>query len=295
MIRLASFNIYWFGEHPRPGAAPHIDRDDIDLDLLAHIIADLDADVIAFQEIHDRGRLQAVLDRASVLRGTRTWTTEVPLGALSNASASLVSPFQVVVAVDTQRVEVQSITTPIPGVPSSRRPLVVRVCTPALTLELIAVHMKSGLLGPDHDNRDNNDTAIRTEECKQIYDWLHANPGPARAMIGDFNAFQGHSSLQALEALEGWTWPQHHWPAGARRWTTHLDSFEFDPCAIDHLGLSAGLVADALHVHCFDQDQRPARDGQSWRDWLATDTNDETHLRRLSDHRPIYSDVRPVK
>ena len=281
-LTIASFNLYFFGE----STGAHVERDEIDQELIARVIANVDADAIAFQEIHERDVLQRVLDRASFLRPGRRWVTSVPAGVMATATTPTAS-FQVVLAVDEARVSVEAVSMPLVG-GNSRPPLIVDLEVEGEPMQLIAVHLKSGTLD---EPIDGNNAARRLKECRRLREWLDANPRDRRVIIGDFNAFLDHPSLEPLRALPGWTWLRHLWPDGARRWTTHLDSFAFDPCAIDHVGLAPGCSADRLEVHCFDLSDELARDGKSWREWLATDDVDETNLRRVSDHRPVRATV----
>lgn len=161
------------------------------------------------------------------------------------------------------------------------------------SVQVIVVHMKSGLL----DDAPDESSERRAAECRRLLEWVGAAPewvgaapGSPRIIVGDFNARPTHVSIAAVRNATGWTWPPHRWPAGARRWTTHLDSFGFDPCVIDHVALF-GLNSDSLNVHCFDLDEVRTRDGLTWRAWLATDGHDETRLRRVSDHRRVYLDL----
>lgn len=283
-LRVASFNIYFFGDRSKPA---HVVRDDQDLALLARVVADVDGDVIAFQEIHDRELLQLVLDQASALRQERSWTLTVPVGVLATGSKPT-SPYQVALAVDRRRVDVTCISTPIKALSGSRRPLIVEAVIDGKYVQIIAVHMKSGLLD---DPMTSSNAETRLRETTRLRDWIEAHPVGLRVLIGDLNSLPTHPSLEPLRTLPGWTWPAHRWPDGVRRWTTHLDSFDFDPCAIDHLALGPGLVTEAVDVHCFDRAEEPVRDGLALREWLGSDQRVAPNLQRVSDHRPIFANL----
>ena len=63
-MRLATFNIYWLGGN-------QIQRTEDDLGKIAQVIAKLDADVLAFQEIVGVAQLQTILDQANGLTAAR--------------------------------------------------------------------------------------------------------------------------------------------------------------------------------------------------------------------------------
>jgi endonuclease/exonuclease/phosphatase family metal-dependent hydrolase len=284
-VRIASFNIFFFGELGDP---PKVERDPGDLQLLARVIDAVDPDVISFQEIFDLHLLQEVLDRASAIRGTRSWTAWSE-GRPIATGPTPTSKYQVAMAVDSKVATVGGISMPLVPEPKSRPPLVVDLEVKGRALQVVAVHMKSGLLD---EGANGPDSMTRCAECVKLRDWIAGNPVTSRVLIGDFNSLPTHPSTAHLRTLPGWTWPAHRWPQGVRRWTTHLDSFQFDPCAIDHLALAEGLSADALQVHCFDRAEDVARDGVSWRDWCDSDNPTPANLRRVSDHRTVFADVR---
>ncbi|MDO9280543.1 MAG: hypothetical protein Q7U06_01445, partial [Pseudomonadota bacterium] len=63
-MRIATFNVYWFGT-----TRPIVDRTPDDDQLVARVLARLDADVIALQEICDLPRLEGVVQAAGTLCG----------------------------------------------------------------------------------------------------------------------------------------------------------------------------------------------------------------------------------
>ena len=94
-MRLATFNIYWLGGN-------QIQRTEDDLGKIAQVIAKLDADVLAFQEIVGVAQLQTILDQANNLtaRGYQLFDAKKKL-----LGAAKYGGQKVVVAYDAQRYE----------------------------------------------------------------------------------------------------------------------------------------------------------------------------------------------
>ena len=293
-LRVASFNLFWFGtRHPR--RAP---RGPTDLDLLRRVLDQLDAQVLALQEIVDVGLLQRVLgDRWCSLdaEGQPICSPDVePAGGQERLKLSVAWDPSVIELVSTERVSLRGGS----HFRGRRPPLVAHLVHRATGwhFSVVAAHLKAG----PHSEPGGPEATTRDQECRRLAAWLAERGDRPVLLAGDLNAQQGHSSVRALRAapLEGFHWqPPSHLEEGWTTWRERL--------VIDHILLSpaaAERLVEPPRIYAFDQD--PALDDDErglhyFRriDGHFAEPGRDAHyqavenLYRVSDHRPVYVDL----
>lgn len=293
-MRLATFNIYWLGH---TGEEQSIGRTDADRDLIARVIARLDADALVFQEIVDPEALQRILARAGQLTpeprdyrlrdGQGRWLCD---NSLLNRPDSQ----KVFAAYDANKYELRA-ASPVLG-HNRRLPFAARVrrLTHRGEVLIVGVHFKSGQ--PQFTDAESSET--REEQCQHLADWIAGmktgeNPEPAIpepepgehvVVLGDFNALYDADPAEyaavvpSLDPLrEGhmaeWWWEKPlRDPEGGDRTTSYLERL-----LIDFVMLSPSLrerVERAPTIYAFDQDPQ-------------INVADP----RVSDHRPVFVEI----
>jgi endonuclease/exonuclease/phosphatase family metal-dependent hydrolase len=283
-VRLATFNIYWFGT-----SRSLVTRSAADDTLVARVIAGLDADVLVLEEICDLARLERVLGEASAIGGRDlrcrvgdAFVTSARADELTDGGAQ-----KVLLAWDARSVAVEA-WGPAP-VPALRPPLRARVVGSAGAFDVVGVHLKSGRLGAPMTDPD----AIRRHaEATALAAFLAEAAGVPTILAGDMNARLGDPSLAPLWALPEWVWAPPEVPADDP-WTTFLDRD-----VIDLIGASSGVPLTTPHAYAWDHDERIAPAGWFRRvdDFVAQRARDfpkapVENLYRVSDHRPVFVDV----
>ncbi|MDP2313760.1 MAG: endonuclease/exonuclease/phosphatase family protein [Pseudomonadota bacterium] len=301
-MRIATFNVYWFGT-TRPGI---VDRTPDDDDLVARVLAGLDADVLALQEICDLPRLERVLRRAATFSG-RDRHLRVGDSFVTSARPSELADTanqKVVCAWDPATVEPLAWGA-LGGGPALRPPLLAtfRDRRDGAALTLAALHLKSGFMGAPLTDES---AALRLREAAYLARWLSGeNVGPTAlaqaplgplVALGDMNARRDDPTLEPLRRLPGWSWPVPTLPA-EDPWTTFLDRE-----VIDHIGASpAARFVGTPYAYAFDRD--PALGGRAWfhavEDFSAQRARGfprapVENLYRVSDHRPVVAEIEPV-
>lgn len=284
LMRLTTLNAYWFGLSP----ALHGDlangkflRGPGDDGRLGALIASLDADLIAFEEIVEPAAMEALLTASEP-----AWRVRDDAGAFV-ANADHQDP-QVLWAWRSDRVELLRWTrVPKPvGVVlggGHRAPVVgvFRHRASGLELSAAVLHAKSGK--PDWQPRPDTNAEMRVKQLEILRAWLDAAPAefvrPLRVVAGDFNSLADSPELRAL--VSG---PMADWsvlaptfrPGGARHESTRTDP----GCVIDHFVVSPALRAlleAPPEVYAFDEDpaflDEPSPEGPLWK--------------RTTDHRPV--------
>ncbi|MDP2308671.1 MAG: endonuclease/exonuclease/phosphatase family protein [Pseudomonadota bacterium] len=300
-MRIATFNVYWFGT-----TRPIVEREPEDDQLVAQVLARLDADVVALQEICDLPRLERVLRAAAALSGrdlrVRVGEAFVTSGRPHELADTALQ--KVVYAWDPATVE-PIVWGPLGGGPALRPPLLAtfRDRADGAALSLAAVHLKSGLMGAPLADAS---AALRLREAAHLSRWLdgaalgpvgalQAGAGP-RVVLGDFNAREDDPSIAPLRSLPGWAWPKAVLPAGDP-WTTWLDRE-----VIDHVAASSeARFVGSPRVFAFDRD--PALgdaaffhrvDGFVAQRARGFPRAPVENLYRVSDHRPVVAEIVPA-
>jgi endonuclease/exonuclease/phosphatase family metal-dependent hydrolase len=279
----ATFNIYWLG-------GTKIDRTEADVDRIALVIAKLNADVLAFQEIMRAPALQAVIDRVNAQTSRRYRIRNMSGKLLASGSSGM----RVMMVYDAGKVDLLADAALEGG--SSRRPCALHVRERASGKELtvVGVHFQSGY--PDFDAKEDAD--VRRQQCEHLASWLsggqrtgnEALPAPPTediVILGDFNAINdldlseaalrierpevSYDSLAALRsgAMVGWHWPKPLEDAGSGCYSVYAERL-----LIDFILLSPSLaskVAAGPKLYAFDRDPAVGASGV-----------------RLSDHRPVF-------
>ena len=290
-MRIATFNIYWFGT-----SRPLVTRGPEDDALVAQVLAGLDADVYVLEEICDLGRMEHVVAAAGeragrALRcrdGERIVTSARPTELGDRGTQ------KVVFAWDAARVS-PTRWGPAP-VPALRPPLHARFEGLGAPVDVVGVHLKSGRLGAPMTDPN---AVQRHAEAAGLAALLggEATGDTVRAtrtvLLGDLNSRLGDPSIAPLEALPGWTWPAPAVPVDDP-WTTFLDRD-----VIDLVGLGPGVrLLAPPRAWDYDRDPRIAPPGWFRRvdDFTAQRARDfprcpVENLYRVSDHRPVVVEV----
>lgn len=285
-MRVATFNIYWLGGNK-------IQRTDADEQHIATIIENLDADVIAFQEIIDRQVLKRILDLASS-HTDRDYRIRDELGDwLESGSSNM----RVMMAYDHSTTKLHSFTAISGG--KKRKPCAIQVSDRQSGVEVTAVgvHLHSGY--PKFD--DIEDAAIRQSQCENINRWIHGQeagtnpefPEPATdhvLLLGDFNALNdvdvsaasfyierpdvSYESLAALRTgdMEAWHWPTPLPDKAGGQFSVYEERIMID--FIMSSPSIASLISKPPLLYAFD-----------------TDKSFGTPGKHLSDHRPVVVEV----
>jgi endonuclease/exonuclease/phosphatase family metal-dependent hydrolase len=291
-MRLATFNIFWLGNEefvskPESGGEA---RTAADWELIGRVIAKLNADVIAFQEIVSLDELRTVLNHVNLPRNYQFFDDEGQMLGTGGSQAQ-----KVVVAYDRQRYTLDK-ASPILG-HNRRLPFALRLerNTGGGRMMVIGVHFKSGQ--PLFTNQDSSD--IRAEQCQHLADWIagqkaddnpvlpRPDPDERIVILGDFNAlrssdnpnFQGVvASLDPLRQghMAGWAWddprPDPDWGGSSTSYIERL--------LIDHVMLSPSIKAADVRqeptIYAYDNDPEFSSAEVRY---------------RVSDHRPVSVEV----
>lgn len=284
IFRVTTLNLYWFGL--RADLHGHLTqgkflRDADDDRRLGALIASLDADLIALEEVVEPAALEALL-----VTMEPSWRVRDVAGEfVSNAATE--DP-QVVWAWRSDRVDLLRWTRiPKPESVSlgrgHRAPVlgVFRHRASGLELACVVVHAKSG--APQWLPGPNADAEKRVKQFVILREWLDAAPEnfvrPMRLVTGDFNSLADSTELRELitGSMADWSvlTPTFK-PVGARRESTLTDR----GCVIDHFVVSPelrSLLKAAPEVYAFDED--PA--------FLDDASPDARVWKRTTDHRPV--------
>ena len=282
MMKLASFNVYWLGGN-------QIQRTDDDLEKIAQVLARLDADVLAFQEIVGVAELQRVLGLASDKTGRSYQLFDAADKLLGEAKFG---GQKVVVTYDRQRYGLVAASPIYGGGKGLAFGLRLQDKAGGGQITVIGVHLKSG----QPFFTDAKSAATRKKQCQHLQDRVAGKkqaknpvipmplPGEHVVILGDFNALYWSddpeltgvvASLNPLRevAMAAWWWQEPLAdPAGGGRVTVYGERL-----LIDYVMLSPSLKNRILQppvIYAFDQDPE-------------TGVADE----RLSDHRPVWVEI----
>jgi endonuclease/exonuclease/phosphatase family metal-dependent hydrolase len=292
-MRIATWNIYWLGER----SGDKIRRGAEDLELIAEVLKNVSADVLAFQEVVDPAVLEAILKKAG--GSQRDYSIRAEDGpwfsSTSNPDSASNNYQKIFLAMDRERVEFLGGVS-IPDGPAGRKPYAARLRDRSSETEfvVVAVHLRSGY--PIF--LDVEDAAKRRQEASALARWLHGEaaadnpsfpiPTVDRVIVlGDFNAQLNdpNGSLDPLRegSLSDWTWDNPM--ADGSHFTTAVD----DGYVIDFIMLSPVAsegITQAPTVYAFDHDPRL---GGSMRFHTGTGSADRLKNYRVSDHRPVVA------
>ncbi len=260
MMKVGTFNIYWFGD-TQGDKFQHAPEDDA---RLASLIGSMNTDVIGFIEIVDVPRFEALLGKV----GPR-WTFR---DAANDTLTSVPGSQHLVLAWNTDTVELVRWTRIDFG---NRHPIVARLKERATGKEVLAilVHPKSSAF------TNPEGIAQRKQTFEAVVGFL-ADPPPGFGnlpafVFGDLNSLDGSPEQAALVAQDGWrVLAPTVVPAGAAVWTTNLDKE-----VIDHFVISPAIaVTDGPTIIAYDHDTAIDDPGGST----------DNVMKRLSDHRPVW-------
>lgn len=283
-MRVSTLNAYWFGL----SAAAHahlagdvFQREPGDEGRFAALVASLDADLIAFEEIVDLAALEALLHGVDP-----SWTLRDANGEfVSNPGAEML---HVVWAWRSDRVDMLAWTrlprpTNIAHSGGVRAPVaaVFRHRDSAMELTCVALHAKSG--NPRRTSVPDADAEVRAKQLATLRAWIESVPAefarPLRLVAGDFNSLADSPEMRELVTASMAEWSilaPSFVPASARVESTRTDS----GCVIDHFVVSPELRAVITAppvVYAFDEDPAffgdPAPPSPLWK--------------RTTDHRPV--------
>jgi len=281
-MRLATFNIYWLGGN-------QIQRTTEDLRKIAQVIARLDADIFAFQEIVGVAELQQIFDLASSLTGRSYQLFDAADKFLGEAKFG---GQKVVVTYDRQRYELLAASPIYGGGKGLAFGLRLQDIAGGGQITVIGVHLKSG----QPFFTDAKSAATRKKQCQHLQDWVAGNkqaknpvipmplPGEHVVILGDFNALYRSDDLDLAgvvaslnplreEAMAAWWWQEPLAdPAGGGRVTVYGERL-----LIDYVMLSPSLkdrIVQPPVIYAFDQDPEIG-----------------VAEKRLSDHRPVWVEI----
>ncbi|ALO35175.1 hypothetical protein CMT41_10925 [Colwellia sp. MT41] len=198
-IKIASWNIAWLGSHE------YNQRSEADYQQLAHYAKQLDADVIALQEVESEYWARKVFgDGYDYYFSTKDWVQRV--GIAVKKSRGFTVKAKEYKALDIGKV---------------RHGMDVTLTKNGKTLHLLAVHLKSGCFAAPLDNNsidampNSSEKEIRRKEAcdklsrqiKPLEQWidLHAAQDSAYIVLGDFNRrFSQDIALQYSEKKGLW-------------------------------------------------------------------------------------------
>jgi endonuclease/exonuclease/phosphatase family metal-dependent hydrolase len=303
MLRLSTFNIFWF---PQAETASN-SRSSADKTLISRVIAELNADIIVFQEILDTDALTRVLRKVD----NRDYQCIEGSGIATGS-------MRVVMTYDARRLrclDTEELTESDPARAfAGRRPSVAahfQSITSGATLWCVGAHLKSGL--PDGGDPQND--AKRLWECETLAQWLACDDdrGPV-FVLGDFNAVASHDALKAVCGPSG---PVELTQARVVASLRHLTlvttpdetwSTLLDRVVIDHVlanGPARALILNAALIYAFDLDPLFAEPRKNGTPFFRVEHGSGVRLRpmaggpdrevlamyRVSDHRPVRIEV----
>jgi endonuclease/exonuclease/phosphatase family metal-dependent hydrolase len=295
-MRVATWNIYWLGNPAQ------IQRSESDHKLIAKVIRHLKPDVLALEEIVNPVELEQVLAFANgegcdyrIKSSDSNWFTSDPKPV--DPESDLQKLF---LCINNETVEFVK-GAALHGGPFARMPYAMRLRQRSSGKEFVAtgVHLRSGypqFLDPVR-------AAKRLKEVEALTRWLqgqavaenNAFPKPDLddvVIMGDFNAQMAdpNKSLDPLKngAMAQWSWTKPI-PDG-NHWETAL--YNGDRFVIDFILFSPSLAQKVVlppSIYAWDHD--PDMGGSTT---FHDGPNGSGDLKGygVSDHRPVYSDVK---
>lgn len=293
-MRLATWNIYWLGER----TGHRIVRTEEDEALIAQVIAQLQPDVLALQEIVDPLTLERVLENAcapgfeyTIRTADGTWLTSSP------TPESETNNWQKTFLCINQRT-IEYVTGGTIRGAAGRKPYAVELChrESGATFTAVAVHFQSGW--PDFMGKEDADR--RREQAHALAHWLRgeaaaANPLYPRpktdrvVVLGDFNAVKDDPNHSLS--------PFHQAPFTDWQWNLPVSDTEpamtaiNDGYLIDFIVLSPQMaeLAQTPRIYAYDLD--PLLGGPTAFHAGEDGTGPLYEPPRVSDHRPVACTV----
>jgi endonuclease/exonuclease/phosphatase family metal-dependent hydrolase len=258
-LRLATWNVSFLDV---PGGSDEAPRTEADYDLLRTYVARLDADVVALQEVRGAAGAHTIFPADS-------WTAECEARDSPQNVCVLTrneSGWQL-----TRNTDLISLNV---GNPSLRHGLDITISKPGYApLRVLAIHLKSGCFFGD----DGPDCNTFFQQVAEVETWVdsRAAAGETYAVLGDFNRFLTADDAAWLELDDGE-------PAGADI-TRSIPQGTPTPCwselfteFIDHILLDPNSASWLV-----DSGQNP-----------YDETDFDAYYLRLSDHCPLWADLR---
>ncbi len=277
VLRIATWNIYFlYDEIDDEGVFPsnRIPREEADFRNLASVMAQVDADIWALQEMESIDALNRLTKHlpgrdtiASSNRRARSQKTAVLIRNRPDLEINRLPDFT---------------DLDLGGL---RYGLVLQVKSKDLIFTLMVVHLKSGCFGPENETPHCNSWVTRSKQLRLINSWLREQlmTDPARKLLvlGDFNQ-------RFVPGSQGWELLTDGVPLAAVDTDWKNDCWFYDwpefPL-IDHI-----VVTESLLPHlATDSFQQP--DLEAAHPDISDDERDRL-MRVISDHCPLAADFR---
>ncbi|HYV18606.1 MAG TPA: endonuclease/exonuclease/phosphatase family protein [Verrucomicrobiae bacterium] len=170
-LRVASWNIEWLAARDGAGAVP---RRSVDYDRLHRYADELDADIVALQEVEGAGAARRVFDP-----GRYEFLFAAGGGSVQRAGFAWKKGLRVTPHPDFVAIGLDG---------RSRRAADITVHTAHGDLRLLSIHLKSGCASGRLDGPDAACAMLRTQ-ARRLEEWVDARAGEAVpfAVLGDFN------------------------------------------------------------------------------------------------------------
>ena len=297
-MKLATFNIFWLGNEEFSARSGLPDRNNNDWQRIARVIAKLNPDVIAFQEIINLDELGTVLNLAGQAAQRRYQIYDGNNQLLGNG---VPTGQKIVIAFDEQNYDLLAASSIYGN--NARLPFAVRVHNRNNGGEVlvIGVHFKSGQ--PLFDNKPSAD--IRKGQCQHLADWVAGKKealnsvfpkplaGEKIVILGDFNAlyelepWQSNSwqiivdSLAPLREnhMQDWQWEK---PLTDPNYNGDRSTSYVERLLIDFVMFSPSLknhIIERPTIYSYDNDPQI----------VGGSANNVRY--RVSDHRPVSVEI----
>ncbi len=276
-LRIATWNIYFlYDEIDDVDVFPpnRIPREQADFRNLASLMARMDADIWALQEVESIDALERLTKHlpgrytiAISNRRTRSQKTAVLIRNRSDLEVRLLPEFT---------------DLDLGGL---RYGLVLEVQANELTFTMMVLHLKSGCFGPENETPHCNSWVTRSEQLRLINGWLREqltnDPGRKVVVLGDFNQ-------RFVSGSQGWKLLTDGVPLATVNAGWENDCWFYDwpkyPL-IDHIVVTESLVPH-LVTGSFQQPDLEAK-------YPSINKDERDRLMRvISDHCPLAADFR---
>lgn len=273
-IRVGSFNIELLGSQRKRGGNPISKRSSDDLEELADLIGNRSGfDIVALQEIDTSSSqwrdLKQFLDAhgySVAIEGTTSARNQFQVLLFKRDTITLEpgSAFEVDVSTSYEfggGCEYEGL----------RQPIAAKFTAQAFDFIVISVHLKSRSARGIPDECPDDIRSAQVDELIDAADTLRQQHGDADViLVGDFNAAEDENSLRAL-ADEGYVSQMKFRAVGSGRYSYRksgnklIDHIMFNPSATTEFVPRSGFI------------------------YLVEDADLRHHVRRLSDHMPVWA------
>lgn len=200
-LRIASFNLAWFSGRPGKGFVP---RQEADYERIARILRGLQADLLCLQEVVDEEALESITERMNRLaRGKARYSFRGPDEAAIFREAERPFEQRMSVLYDKKVLRLKEVEF-LDGLEAEGKNLIrpplrvrVQVVGKPLDFDVVNVHLKSGVSAAWARE-------IRQREVKILADWIRQGregQDPDLVLLGDFNAPRDDETLAALDEM----------------------------------------------------------------------------------------------